>query len=614
MENNLKLTNRVTVKCGSSLSATHNTLVDLADMLTVEGGYAKYIYVGHGEDDGSFVDGVSAIKRAQLVEYNFDPSNGTLFASYQATFTDDDLVEGLQITKAGLSPYDEGGMMANLAVFDSVTKEANEDLTVKIDIFLTVVTNCLRLTAGENALVKVLLGYDGLDANAFSLSVGENYLNESLSIPRSTDKISQTVVPSVSVTGGNIEIGASFTVTPYELVLSYNGLPVMRGVYISDFENITSTATLRKNSSFDIAQEHIAYINGLESNGNQVTDYEVFPLAIGVTCDCPQLIKHALERGTTLLSEPTGAFVATISDREICVYKVERNALTPKCRIKTVSKSVTLMADGSVYDWSKGLTLNYFDGQKVEKRQLPFDEITDFVATIESGLHHIALVEKGDFKRFTYSPSDGTITEIETIEAVQSDFKLNLRSARFIDYWSVKSALYKSVTISGYSENNQATLKTYTASAATFRCSAHGRWLWRKVMSGQVRLEFMEGSSNFAIKETDTVLYCEHYVLLKRDDVLVLLQPMGTRFTISSNIFSESIEGTPTSVAKVGEYLLITFDDGKVLTAYPIRYGSIVYCYDLANGDVVSFSKVVPVDTRGGFPKCAVTINLTVGG
>ena len=613
MNKPIKFNNRITVKCGDKISSAHNNLIQLKNLLEVDGGYAQYIVIGSGEgdSDSTLISPVASVK-TELIEYNFDADNGTMFATYEGKFGDE-IASGTIICEVGLSPESSGVTLVNRATFLGVEKIEKQELTVRVELCLDVESELIKFVSGENLLAKSLLGITALDRTAFTISSGQNYLDENVIMPRSNEKIAETMPAEVSVNDGEITISATFFVAPYELIVSYSGQPVFRGIFVSDVDVTSNVATLRKNASFEISDEHVFYVNNLSASGENINGYDVYPLANGVTCDCPQLIKHTLKKDAKFLSEPSGAFIGTVTEREICVYKVEYNRLAYLYKIKADGNCVTLLSDGSTYDWTSGLTLNYFNGTKVVKSTLPSEKITNFTATVEDGLHHIAQVDTNGFKRYTYSPIADEITEIESMTDLPSDFLINRRDVRFIDYWSVKNTLYKSVSISGYSENNQSTLKTYSASAATFSYTVHGRWLKRRLISGTTRIEFMEGSSNYSLKTGDVVLFCDRYMLLKRKDVLSLLTPKGSSFTITTYNFDKTF-GTPVDVVKAGKYILILFDDGQVVTAYPIKYGVTVYCYGYPTNTTVSCQKIIPLDVKGEWPKSKVTLNLTVGG
>lgn len=305
--NGIKAFNRFTIKSGDRVVSVHNETYDVTAAFTAGLPFGAYIAAG---TDGAFVTDkenpamseIACVKATEQAEYNTDPESGETFAAFTARLTDDDLDEGQTVGAVGLSHSVTGAPLADFAAFTAVTKTHGEDIVIKAEIRLTVDGDSVKLTGGDNALVRALLGIDGLGEATFELAHGANY-HKTAVMPRSSGGITERTAASVTIGSGGLTFSGAFTSSPYEILLLMNGKVVLRGFVKTGAHVEKCTATLRENFSAEVANEHVSSVLNVMSSGEPVGNEYDFPRAGSLTSDCPQIIKGRLGQKPRVLPD-----------------------------------------------------------------------------------------------------------------------------------------------------------------------------------------------------------------------------------------------------------------------------------------------------------------------
>lgn len=129
--------------------------------------YSKFVAIGIGNSETT--SDMVTLENHQVTlplvvdSYNFDPANGSLFSTLKLVL-DESNPQALEIVEVGLTGDDQSAnpKIANrfLANFgEPIYRDPGEEMTIEISVFLEMSeTDIFRLTAGSNALAKLLLG------------------------------------------------------------------------------------------------------------------------------------------------------------------------------------------------------------------------------------------------------------------------------------------------------------------------------------------------------------------------------------------------------------------------------------------------------------------------
>ena len=613
MENGITIKNRFTIKSGDELATAHNSLVSLSELLTSSSdGYAKFIRVGNAENE---VDGggVSA-KECTLCEYNFDLKRGSAYAAFSATFTDDDLDEGVEITQAGLS-YDRTGAIVNKSQFVAVTKKAEKEICVRVELILELKSQFMQFVAGENLLVKALLGVIGLDLTVFEIASGDNYHKDAV-IKRGDGLIAQRKNATVTFNGQSIIVKANLTVTLCELILFYKNQAVLRGIFAPDAISKNYAYIVGKNLAVETPREHINNIYNLRINNSQATSFDIFDKCVAITDDCTELFEQNIPREALLIGEPTGNFFGVLTEKELQVYKVENDKAVELYKTPRESELVQLCSDGSAIMAGGGTILVKPENGLAKITKLPFSGVTQVAITVEDGLYHLALLLKDmTFIRFSFNDETEEIIVLEQVSEVGEDFVLSRNDARYINFWSYESDLYSSVRLLGEHVARTDFLSRIGSSTSRL-VEMKGKWFKRyNATARRYFIGSLDGADTVVNAGGDfEIIDCNDLAFITVDgEVQEVISYDGTEEAIAS--VSASVDfGDIVTIVKAGNYLLLQQASGKVSTLYPVTKGKVIYFYDEADeGDIATFDALVIVDPIENASSLDVKLTLKVG-
>ncbi|MFR5061515.1 MAG: hypothetical protein ACLTEK_00735 [Christensenellales bacterium] len=608
-----KAVNRFTVLSGGRVVSAHNTVLNLTGALSSGLKYAGFIALGAG---GGLSDGALAeplcVLAAEPDEYNADPSRGGLFAVYTVRVTDSELAAGASVSEAGLTPSLSGALV-NYASFEPVVKTEGEDILIKSEIYLDFSSEKLMLTAGLNPLAEIMLGLKPFGGRTYAIAHGGNY-HKTAVMPRGASDITETAEAAPVFSGNTIAFSAEFSSSPYELMLTIDGVCALRGFYASGAHIESLSGFLRINGSVEHKNKHVLSFFNVKSGGVEVAYYYELPIGVRVTFDCPELIEYRLAKNARFISEPGGRYLAVADDKEITVYTLVSGRLSALYKVGAGGAAADLCSDGSLFVGGGVLTGYIYADGVVQKRTFgAYTGVSEVCAVRQSAVYQLGVVASGDFYLVSISGDD--VSETDWIAAVPSDFTINKHDSCFIDYWSIALGVYKSAGVLGNNVNNQNRLKYYLENKSFDIFSISGRWIFMKTLSTNLHvLVNFENILSYRIAEDETLDFCGEYVVSYKDGELNRI--IGWN---GSNLscYDLPVDGQlkrPRLTAVFGGYILMLAEDGSVRTLYPVEYGRTLFCPYLTKNTSVTYEALVADDPMSGGTKVRADLELVLGG
>lgn len=616
--NGIKAFNRFTIKSGDRVVSVHNETYDVTAAFTAGLPFGAYIAAG---TDGAFVTDkanpamseIACVKATELAEYNTDPESGETFAVFTARLTDDDLDEGQTVGAVGLSHSVTGAPLADFAAFTAVTKTHGEDIVIKAEIRLTVDGDSVKLTGGDNALVRALLGIDGLGEATFELAHGANY-HKTAVMPRSSGGITERTAASVTIGSDGLTFSGAFTSSPYEILLLMNGKVVLRGFVKTGAHVEKYTATLRENFSAEVANKHVTSVLNVMSSGEPVGNEYDFPRAGSLTSDCPQIIKGRLGKNARFLSESTGRYFAVRTDKEVAVYGADGGTFELLYKLAITDGAVVLTSDGGLMV-ACGCLCRYKFGSDGKVTRVDYDGVTDardVAAVIEAdGKADFMLVDGGSvtYRRET---ADGVTENVAVAEAAD-DYILGRSGKNTVYYASKTQKKYVAYCYGGKNTAVESRLRS-SISGSIYNLLDRGDQ-WVRVQSVSMDVQYVMPISRnaiYAISKDERTIFCGNYCMSFKDGKLYRCMHFTTGDKLRIVALTVTADADePSDAIVAGDYILALYEDGSVKTLYPVPYGRVIYCPDLASGTAITFDAVVLDDPLGTGGSARVTLRLT---
>lgn len=615
--NDITITNRFTVECAGKLSTGHNTLLDIVTPLSLGKKFTRYLAVGKGGAlNGKALSSQLAVKETELVEFNSDPSRGETYAVYSVCLTSADLADGSVVSEIGLSGYEDGAELINYAILAKpVEKKSGHDLYIRAELRLTMTSDYACFTAGDNGLVRALLGMDDFASASFYIGQGNNY-HPNVVIPRSTDSVYKWHAASVTASDGVIEFKASCKYSLYELVLKMNDKPVLRAFYANGTYVKTATSPIRRDRSFEIRFEHVLALNSVKYSGKAVSEYYAQPLYRYVTASsCPQIIPYKLKKNARITSDFTSTYMSVGTDKELTVYTLVGSE--PVALYKAAfSPSVHRVAsDGSIFAGGSVLKALVFDGENVtEKNYSAYTNVTEIEVLVYNGAYWVAMLTDGNF---VIAMLDGdSATEYVRINDVPSDFGFYHYGYYAFNYWSVSGDVYGTRGPFGEIESTTAALKKALTTENREILGVYGRYV--HYYDAAQKKSYLCAYEHPTMRELNAT-----YEIERVGDLILVWSSDGKLYKVGSyyanNMMPLFLEGTyavdrGTSAALLGNYLLIAYPDGSVKTIYLSQYGLIVNCPELSSGSVTHEAVYLTAPRPSNSHVAHHTIKFTIGG
>lgn len=614
----MKAFNRFTITSGNETVSVHNIAFDPTSAFTEGEPFGWYIAIGPGgatvtDTTNPALSETLCVKATELAEYNVDCATGEAFAVFTVRLTDDDVAAGKTVGAAGLSYSPGGAPLADFASFGPMTKIAGEDIVIKAEIRLTLTSETMRFTAGDNRLVRVLLGIEGMGGASFELAHGTNYHTAAV-MPRNESGIDERVAVTPVINADGIGFSCEFTAEPYEILLLMNNKVVMRGFAATGAHVEKCTATVRENFGAEIGGAHVTSVLNVKSGGEAVgTEYD-FPKANRVTADCPQIIKGRLPKNAAFLSEPSGAYFAVITDKDVTVYGASGGTPAPLYKTSNPGGKTVLLSDGGLMT-ACGKLYRYKLGEDGRVGRVIFDGITD-AADVAAVVNPDGKVDfmllAGSAITHRTETEDGATTS--TSVGVKTDDYVFGRSGVNSVYYASKSAKKYYVYCHGTRNSPLETrLRSAVAGSVYTLKACFDQWV--RVRSVNMSVEYVmpfAKSAIFVVGDNERTIFCGNYCLTFEDGEMkrCLTLTTGTKLSIAAIGADEGVP-EPKDAIVAGNYILALYDGGEVRTLYPVPYGRAIYCPDLAANSSITFDAVVLDDPKGDAESVTVNLKLT---
>ncbi len=269
----ISLHNKYEITIGDSNYTAYNTIThNIYDQIKTLSEYGKYFAFGNGIGDINY-NSNSMINRiatydSQIEEYNIDPTKGTLYIKRCASI-DENSLSGLSFTEIGLGVInkDDGKIVSHVKILNqsgeqvSIVKKPGQTMFVRATIYLEIDESKKYLTAGDNLLIKAILGAAGSSEHVLKATRGYNLVDNTDSIyrniPRDADLFDCTLTATTNQ-DNSTELNFSYDLsngeTP-EIILLLDGSPVCR--YRVSSNNSTTdleVLTSQTNNTLDLGK------------------------------------------------------------------------------------------------------------------------------------------------------------------------------------------------------------------------------------------------------------------------------------------------------------------------------------------------------------------------
>ncbi len=406
---NIKLHNKFEIILGESSYTFFNTMTHKVFENIMDGlkPYATYFAFGNGTGQvdylSSKLSNYVASYPSELEELQCDPSKGELYVK-RVVSLDEDTAEGLSFCEIGITASAENNpdVCNHIQIVDSdgdvcnIVKEQGQSLLIRVTIYLSLQEDSnAYLIAGENRLIKAILGEGSITAPAFTAMRGYNLQpNVCLkrNVPREGEEYTCSFTASANADGNpqlQIDFDLDTGITP-EVVVLMDKTPIAR-INLLEYkeciqqENIVSS---QSNNTIDCGEyiKEVVSLADLEQNlqtdyiyksyASDFTDYIASPFDADIDATTPRWVsrdgdKLAFVSGSTLyiyandnymLSRLTVS-VPTQDLADIIMFKNYLFAVysaSPYLRVYTLSDSTYSLAStnfdaynsyGAEYSW-----------------------------------------------------------------------------------------------------------------------------------------------------------------------------------------------------------------------------------------------------------------------
>ncbi len=579
----IKKTNTVAIFCDDQAIFTHNSMLNFVPFLSREP-YAKYISVGSGS--GLVDDEMDALssKPTTLSEYNADSSSGQVYGVYIARFTDEDILPGQSVSEAGLCA-EIGKKMANYATFPPVVKKAGVDLIVKVEIRLYL-SGEIEFTAGENQFALALLGARSCEGATFTMARGDNY-HPTGAIPK-REKPLEEKDAEVNFSQDGITFSANFSQPCYELIISMNGAPVLRGYNLHGTQSAYYSLAVGESKSVTVSGDRIVTLSGVRVNGSYPPSYAVMDFPRRLTEDCLPLIRHRLPDEYEVLSEHKGNYIGVFSGKEVTVYNLSNKKLSLSYKTDAVNKKPTLVSNGALFLYGGEVELVNATGKRIKT-----GVTADDLCAVETSGNYLLVARTGNTVKVYRCTSNGVTSLKETL-TVGDDFVMTRANQYYIAMLCPSVALYKCVGLNDQFAKVEKLLKTCAENFTDL--SFHGSFLTMK--NGEERV-MIHTLGDEVIEYDEDYIKDDAFIRTNGDKTLSLCVAFGEN---KAERAMEFVEEIPKAFTFSGGYLF-AFYSGKVRVYYPVPCGKTIFSPFFNEGDVVTFTmstgKEVPTGSGG---------------
>lgn len=248
---------------------------------------------------------------------NFDVLNGTLFIKKSTFIADENMPEGTRVHSVSLCSM--SGQSINSATVKDITKGVGP-LYVSAVLYLEVGAEDVFLCGGDNPLVRVLLGESVLE-DSFKFCKGDVY-HDNMPVYRQAELSGAGVVTTADISDSGISFSADLNGYPYEALLYYKDVPVMRR-YGFDIQSAMRSLRLDDNGVIYLGDGSQSVL--LLRYGSVTVKYTSIPRTKNVSKTAPKVCDYRLEKTTEVLSEPFGNYAALKGERFIKVISISQN-------------------------------------------------------------------------------------------------------------------------------------------------------------------------------------------------------------------------------------------------------------------------------------------------
>lgn len=339
---NIKLHNKYEVICGDKTYVAYNTMLkSVFDKIKVLEPYNSYFAFGTGtgavDFENTTLGSYVATYENSTEQIQADCSKGDMFVIKSKLFGENE-GNGLQFSELGITD----SMASNPTIYNhvvltndngevvTVTKLAGQEMVIRLTIYLDASNDGnARLIAGDNLLVKQILGENALTNKMLTFAKGTNN-QPNVTIYRGVPKNS-TTYENEKVTyylADSVGVGMKYNVNYgegelREMVVLADGKPVIRYNCLAEREAISKTETLSKNTNncvilTDDVKEVLSCTSedGLTNISFKVDNYShSFGDFISSPFDMP------FSNQTTRFVSKDGGLIAFILNGNIYIYK-----------------------------------------------------------------------------------------------------------------------------------------------------------------------------------------------------------------------------------------------------------------------------------------------------
>lgn len=590
MKQNLDVKNIFTILDGENVAArANNEVVWPMAALCKDKAFASYMAVGNSTG-GVAMSSLVCIKETKLTNYNFDPQNGTLFATYTIVLSDDDMKAGAEITEACLTGFSDASIMSNYCSFSPVVK-STDDLTVHATVYVNVSDDNYCLVGGDNVIAKILLGAANLSSAELRLVTSDNR-HPLVSAPREYINVEYNNTAWMEADEDGFYVyGELYEPTAEAIITTADGVPLLRSFFYREVYVSSGTATLKKGGSALVGgYDDTDVLSLTDSGGNEIYPKRILRASNYLTTDCVQLTDIKGEFGSTLTGDGTGAFVALVNSGDVILMRMDGDELKRVCSVERVG-TVAVVADGVLLQAKNGgieVSTPASDGERsVFSVEIGEGEIKGFDAICYGGKYKAVVRFSDRVEDVTFS-SEGKIEESSVMQATDAfSFKVD---ENYLCYGSRTAAEYHCAGI-GY-ENSLAVSNLASLSKFAVIKGGGGRIVYA-VESGNGMLTDIVDGNSVNLSSAECAVLCPDYAIISSDGFVT---SAITMFSGNIGIRQVPFYGNvyePVSAVRAGRYVLLCAADGTLTTVYPNELGEfVVQCPQLSEGDSVKYSTV----------------------
>lgn len=614
----IRLHNRFTISNGQKIVSVHNEVLDnlLSAIMDITP-YATHLAFGSGTTRNGYALGVPyGVKTTRLGEHNFNSQNGTLFATYYITITDDDMPPSTIISEVGLSAYADGSTIVNYVTFDSLEKIGGQDIIIKVEMVVEQKASETQFISGENLFVKALLGNDSLYGRTFQLGQG---LNDHPNMPiyrSSTSNISQKVSATIALNGNDIKITGAFSSSPVEVIVLMDEVPVMRAHFISGWKTNSYTGTVLDSKSVDLVVRNISYVTSMTTTVDEVStpisDYAMLSYPEYATADSMSIMDWKVEKGARFLHEPTGTYIAVCGEKSVTVYNLSNRKVNRLYVVERYGEFCALCTDGSLFMAGNGQLVGYMFKSGVAKKQV-FEGYSPYeVAVVKEGTTY--LIASRDTTGVDFLTYDGTtLTLNERVEMPGTGFMCRVNQW-YIAICNKSPLVVRAKGLKGENERVVSTLTTNLKSSSVTLRNLNDAFmeLYHPSMD-RISVQHVEGTSKIYMtaNTAEYPMTCEEIITVSEGDALKQISFTSGAERSRLNLYFDGNFGAPIDIANLGDYLLFLYED-CVKTVYLTNRGIRLYFPYLTSGSTISYNAIVGTTPSpvGGTLNTSITIRL----